>query len=113
MKTLRLILGDQLDHDIASLRDIDAARDIVMLCEVAAETVYVKHHKKKIAFLFSAMRHFAAELTAGGFNVRYTRLDDAANAGSFTGEVARAVKEVGADRIVTVFPGEYRVLTEM
>ncbi|MCM2344004.1 MAG: cryptochrome/photolyase family protein [Alphaproteobacteria bacterium] len=113
MTTLRLILGDQLDHEMASLRDVDAARDVVMLCEVAAETGYVKHHKKKIAFLFSAMRHFAAELAGRGLNVRYTRLDDAGNVGSFTGEVARAVKETGATRIVTVFPGEYRVLGEM
>jgi deoxyribodipyrimidine photolyase-related protein len=113
MTVLRLILGDQLDHEIASLRDADPARDIIMLCEVAAETGYVKHHKKKIAFLFSAMRHFARELEARGFNVRYTRLDDAGNTGSFTGEVARAVKDTGASRIVTVFPGEYRVLEEM
>lgn len=113
MTTLRLILGDQLDHEMASLRDVDAKQDVVMLCEVAAETGYVKHHKKKIAFLFSAMRHFAAELAARGLNVRYTRLDDAGNAGSFTGEAARAVKETGATRIVTVFPGEYRVLEEM
>lgn len=113
MTTLRLILGDQLDHEIASLRDVDVARDVVMLCEVATETGYVKHHKKKIAFLFSAMRHFAAELVARGLNVRYTRFDDAGNAESFTGEVARAVKETGATRIVTVFPGEYRVLEEM
>lgn len=112
MGTLRLILGDQLDHEIASLRDM-APGDVVMLCEVAAETGYVKHHKKKIAFLFSAMRHFAAELVERGLTVRYIRLDDADNTGSFTGEVVRAVRETGADRIVTVFPGEYRVLDEM
>lgn len=112
MGTLRLILGDQLDHEISSLRDI-APGDVVMLCEVAAETGYVKHHKKKIAFLFSAMRHFAAELVERGLTVRYIRLNDAHNTGSFTGEVVRAVRETGADRIVTVFPGEYRVLEEM
>lgn len=113
MTTLRLILGDQLDHDMASLHDIDPAHDVVMLCEVAAETGYVKHHKKKIAFLFSTMRHFAAELKTRGFCVRYTKLDDPENAGSFSGEVIRAIKDMGAERLVAVFPGEYRVLQEM
>ena len=41
-----------------------------------AEATYVGHHKKKIAFLFSAMRHFAEELREKGFAVRYVTLDD-------------------------------------
>lgn len=113
MTTLRLILGDQLSHNIASLKDADKARDVVMLCEVWEEATYVKHHKKKIAFLFSAMRHFAQELEKDGWRVYYTRLDDPENAGSFAAEVARVAKLVKADKVVTCFPGEYRVLQSM
>ena len=29
------------------------------MAEVRSEATYVKHHKKKIALLFAAMRHFA------------------------------------------------------
>lgn len=72
-KTLRLILGDQLSHSISSIEDCDKANDIILMCEVLEEATYVKHHKKKIAFLFSSMRHFAAEMTQKGFNVRYTK----------------------------------------
>ena len=62
MSTLRLILGDQLSDSISSLDGCDSSRDIILMCEVWNEATYVKHHKKKIAFLFSAMRHFAEEL---------------------------------------------------
>ncbi|MFT5709294.1 MAG: deoxyribodipyrimidine photolyase-related protein, partial [Oceanospirillaceae bacterium] len=57
MSTLRLILGDQLSHTISSLDGCDRAKDIILICEVWEEATYVNHHKKKIAFLFSAMRH--------------------------------------------------------
>lgn len=113
MKTLRLVLGDQLSHGLASLRDIDNGNDVVLMCEVWDEATYVKHHKKKIAFLFSAMRHFAGELKDKDINVIYTKLDDLDNTGSFKREVERAVKTNGFDRIVVVEPGEYRVLEDM
>ncbi len=112
-KTLRLILGDQLSRDITSLSDIDQDNDVVLICEVWDEATYVRHHKKKIAFLFSAMRHFAHVLREDGINVRYVKLDDEGNAGSFKGEVERAIKDINPDKIVVTFPGEYRVLKDM
>ncbi|MFN7613353.1 MAG: cryptochrome/photolyase family protein, partial [Alphaproteobacteria bacterium] len=78
-------------------------------CEVMEEASYVPHHPKKIAFLFSAMRHFAAELEAKGVRVRSVRLNDAENTGSFTGEAERAVKALGVSRLIVTEPGEYRV----
>ncbi len=82
-----------------------------MLCEVIEEATYVKHHPKKIAFLFSAMRHFAAELKAKSYNVRYIKLDDPSNTGNFTDELKRAAKELMPDKIVITEPGEFRVQT--
>ena len=108
MPALRLILGDQLSASIASLRD-HAPDDLVLMAEVAEEASYVRHHKKKIAYLFSAMRHFAAELEQGQRSVRYVRIDDPDNAGSLEGEVARALEGRSFDRIVVVEPGEYRL----
>jgi len=112
MSVLRLVLGDQLSASLASLRDY-AEDDVVLMAEVADETTYVKHHKKKIAFLFSAMRHFAADLEDRQIRVRYTRIDDDANAGSLAGEVERALEGGTFDRVVLVEPGEYRLLEEM
>ena len=62
MGALRLVLGDQLSESLASLREVDAKQDVILICEVMQEATYVKHHKKKIAFLFAAMRHFGEAL---------------------------------------------------
>ena len=113
MKSLHLILGDQLSHSISSLRDFELKNSIILMCEVWDEATYVKHHKKKIAFIFSAMRHFAEELRQKGYQVDYVTLDDSNNTGSFTGEVNRAIHRHTPDKIVVTSPGEYRVLTQI
>ena len=113
MKTLRLILGDQLSSTISSLEGCDKEHDTILICEVWEEATYVKHHKKKIAFLFSAMRHFAKELDESNYKVSYTKLDDEKNTGSFKSEVQRALKQHKFDSIIVTCPGEYRVLQEI
>ncbi len=113
MSKLRLILGDQLSPEISSLKDADKSCDIILLCEVFDEAVYVKHHQKKIALLFSAMRHFAASLSDAGWNVDYVRLDQDGNSHSFSGEVARAVERHAPESVIATFASEWRVLTEM
>ena len=113
MKTLRLVLGDQLTRDLASLADLDPANDIVLMLEVAEETTYVPHHKQKIALVLSAMRHFAEGLRAEGITVDYVTLDDPDNQGSFSAEITRAVARYLPDRIVLTEPGEWRVLQTM
>lgn len=113
MGALRIILGDQLSHNLSSLSDIDAEADTIWMCEVAEEATFIKHHKKKIAFIFSAMRHFAEELRQKGCDVHYTKLDDADNAGSFRGEVERAIEQLWPEKIVVTEPSEYRVLKDI
>ena len=93
MRTLRLILGDQLSKSISSLKNCDKKNDIVFMCEVMEEATYVKHHKKKIVFLFSAMRHFAEELKSNDYNIQYTKLNDNENAGSFKKEIERQIQK--------------------
>lgn len=113
MKTLRLILGDQLSESISSLSGYNPDTDIILICEVYAELTYVKHHKKKIAFILSAMRHFAENLQRQGFNIHYIKLDDSDNPGSFSGAVKHMISKNAFDRIVVTHPGEYRVLRDM
>jgi deoxyribodipyrimidine photolyase-related protein len=110
---LRVILGDQLSHHISSLLEIDAARDVILLCEVRNEATRVRHHKKKIAFIFSAMRHFAAELDAAGYRTRYIQYDAPDNAGSLTGELERAIEALSPEQVVVTEPSEYAVLKEI
>ena len=109
MTVLIPILGDQLSFDLSSLEGADPADTVVLMMEVAEETRYVRHHRRKIAYILSAMRHHAEALRARGWQVDYVRLDDPDNAGSFTGEVVRAVARLGAERIVVTEAGEWRV----
>tara|TARA_X000000950_G_scaffold108205_1_gene136309 strand:- start:17918 stop:19453 length:1536 start_codon:yes stop_codon:yes gene_type:complete len=113
IRNLILILGDQLTPDISSLKNADKDRDVILMCEVGDEACYVPHHKKKIAFLFSAMRHFAEELKDAGWTVRYVKLTDDSNSNSFSGELTRATKELSPEKVVVTEPGEWRVLKSL
>jgi len=109
IRNLILILGDQLSPALTSLAAGDPARDLVLMAELQDEATYVPHHKKKIAFLFAAMRHFAGELRAAGWRVEYVRLDAPGNRGGFGEEVARAVAAHRSEQIVVTAAGEWRV----
>lgn len=113
MKSLRLVLGDQLCRSISSLNGIESGRDIVLMVEVMEEATYVPHHKQKLVLTLSAMRHFADALSAEGIHVDYVRIDDEGNSGSFTGELARALLRHRIGRIIATEPGEWRVWAMM
>jgi len=107
-KTLRLILGDQLSPSLSSLTDYQDG-DVILMAELADEAGYANHHKKKIAFIFSAMRHHAQSLADDGKHVDYIHYGDDGNTGSFEGEVRRALTRHEIDKIVVTAPGEYRL----
>ncbi len=109
MPTLVPVLGDQCSHRLASLTASDPADTVVLMMEVGNECSYVLHHKQKIVLILSAMRHFAAELRTLGWTVDYVTLDDPANTGTFSGEVARAVERHRPEAIRIVEAGEWRV----
>jgi len=110
---IHLVLGDQLSHSLSALADADPETSLVLMAEVMSEATYVKHHKKKIAFLFSAMRHFAEELREKGLAVRYVTLDDPQNTQSLKGELARTLADTGAASVVVTECGEWRLADEM
>jgi len=108
-RNLIVVFGDQLDHQSAAFDGFDPARDLVWMAEVAAEATYVRSHKVRIALFLSAMRHFAAELRAKGYNVEYRKLDAKDNRGDLAGELTAALKKFLPERMVAVEPGEFRV----
>lgn len=107
--TLIPVLGDQLSLGLSSLRDADRADSVVLMMEVGEEATYVRHHRRKLAYILSAMRHHALLLRKDGWTVEYVRLDDPDNTGDFTGEMARAVARHDPERIVVTEAGEWRV----
>ncbi|MBH0239094.1 cryptochrome/photolyase family protein [Methylobrevis albus] len=109
MTVLRVVLGDQLSARLAIVAEAEKGTDVILIAEVMAEASYVRHHVKKIAFLFSAMRHYAEALRQAGHNVRYVTLDDEANSQSLDGEILRAVEELRPSRVMVTEPGEWRL----
>ena len=107
--TLIPILGDQLSMNLSALEGADPKGSVLLMMEVEDETGYVRHHKAKIAYILSAMRHHAEALRKAGWTVDYVTLDDPDNAGSFTGEVARAVERHDPERIIVTQAVEWRV----
>ena len=109
MTTLIPVLGDQLSHSLSSLARQDKNASIILMTEVDEEAEYVPHHKAKMAYILSAMRHFAADLRSAGWTVDYVKLTDADNSGSFTGEVARAIERHNVTAVRVTEAGEWRV----
>ena len=107
--SLRLILGDQLSFDLASLQGLDIQRDTVLLVEVMEEASHVPHHPQKITLIFSAMRHFAEALQQRGVKVRYVKLDDPENTGSVSRELERWHALLRPDAIHITECGDWRL----
>jgi len=110
---LILVLGDQLSDSLSALTTADQSSDVVVMAEVMAEASYVRHHPKKIAFTFAAMRKFAARLAGQGWQVRYSRLDDPDNTQSIPGELIRRTSETGAHEVIATEPGEWRLIAAL
>ena len=107
-----LVLGDQLSDSLTSLNLLEP-EDVVVMAEVWSEASYVKHHKQKIALIFSAMRHFADELTRTGRRVIYIELTDPDNTQSLISEVLRTQNMYQFDTWYVTEPGEWRLRQEL
>lgn len=107
-KTLRLILGDQLNPSHSWFQE---ARDDVVyaIMEVRQETDYVRHHIQKVAGFFAAMRSFSRELSRHGHRVRYLRLDDPDNEQGFEENLHRWIQKDKFTRLEYLLPDEYRL----
>ena len=109
LRTLVVVLGDQLDIDAAAFDGFDAAQDAVWMAEVTEESSHVWSGKPRIAIFLSAMRHFALALRAAGRPLYYTRLDQPGNRGSLAAELQAAIEELSPQRLVMTAPGDWRV----
>lgn len=108
-KTLRLVLGDQLNQH-HSWWDDDPDSFEVLMCECLEETGYVTHHIQKVTAFFLAMRNFAEWLREEkGITVHYLKLDDEENAQSLTGNVEALLKNGSYHSWAYQLPDEYRL----
>lgn len=109
-QTLIPIFADQLSLDLPPLTVSEIDESVILMCEVRDEAETVPHHRKKLVFLFSAMRHFADELSKQGWTVEYVKLTDKENTGGFEGEIERALSRHDIHTIRLCEPSEWSVL---
>ena len=107
-KTLRLILGDQLNLNHSWFTTVDDSVTFVMM-EIRSETDYAQHHIQKVVGIFSAMRNFAIQLKSNNHNLIYYQLNDKNNLQSFTKNLQILISEHQFNHFEYQFPDEYRV----
>jgi deoxyribodipyrimidine photolyase-related protein len=107
-KSIKLILGDQLNEKHSWFSEIDDSV-LFVLMEVRSETDYVKHHIQKVVAIFDAMRKFAVILKEKGHQLKYFKINDPDNQQAITKNLGTLAKQVGAQEIHYQLPDEYRV----
>lgn len=112
MTTIRLLFNDQLSESISCLRDVQS-NDVIVMFELMEEATNVWHHPKKLAFIYSATRHFAQDLSKKKYTVKYMRMDDPNNSGTFSVELERVIRDMNVKRVVVTAPNDYRLLASL
>jgi len=108
MKTLRLLLGDQLNHNHSWFQQTDE-NVIYLLAEMRQETDYVKHHTQKLVAFFLSMRNFAWHLKSNNHQVIYFEIDDANNPQSLEKLIQQIIVKHSIEKFDYQLPDEFRL----
>lgn len=108
LKTLRLILGDQLNINHSWFSDPDINYIYVMM-EIKDETNYVKHHIQKILGIFAAMRNFNNELLKKKYKTIYLKISDQNNKQNFIENLKWIINKYNIESFEYQEPDEYRL----
>ena len=108
MKTLRLLLGDQLNSNHSWFKEYNN-NTYYLLAEMRQETDYVKHHIQKVVAFFLSMRNFNEELQARGHQTLYFRINDANNPHDLSKIINMCIEKYAIDNFEYQLPDEYRL----
>jgi len=108
MKTLRLILGDQLNIKHSWFKETNDD-NIYCIFEMRQETDYVTHHIQKVIGFFSAMRQFSEDLKSIDHKIDYLKINDKHNTQSLTDNLYLLIKKHHIEKFEYIFPDEYRL----
>ncbi|MCO4774241.1 MAG: cryptochrome/photolyase family protein [Deltaproteobacteria bacterium] len=89
-----------LDHRLGCVPQDPSAGSIVLV-ESVAKSRALPYHRKKLVLVLSAMRHFAQELRADGYDVSIVR------APTYVEGIRRHVRAVHATEVVALAPREW------
>lgn len=108
MKKLRLLLGDQLNHQHSWYKQKDK-NTTYCIFEMRQETDYAPHHIQKVVAFFLAMRAFRDHLEKEGHKVIYYTLDKTKNTQSLTNNLQQIIDNQQIDQFEYQLPDEYRL----
>ena len=108
MKTLRLILGDQLNSKHSWFKHKN--KDIIYcMFEMRQETDYTKHHIQKVVGFFGAMRAFQAQLKANSYNIVYFKINDKKNSQNLSKNLQYVINNYSIEKFEYQYPDEFRL----
>lgn len=107
-KTLRLVLGDQLNMNHSWYKTVDE-NVVYFIAEMRQETDYVRHHIQKVVAFFESMRNMASALTDKGHAVIYYQLDHSDNTQSLEGNLDQLFVNHSIEKFEYQLPDEYRL----
>lgn len=107
-KTLRLILGDQLNSQHSWFQEVNDSVTYVLM-EIRTETDYATHHIQKIVGFFASMQHFASEMQLQKHQVIYIHLNDNTNLQSFEKNIQLLIEKEQFTHFEYQHPDEYRL----
>jgi deoxyribodipyrimidine photolyase-related protein len=108
MKTLRLILGDQLNIKHSWFKEIN--QDVVYcLFEMKQETDYVRHHIQKVIGFFEAMRSFSEYIQKAGHKVDYFKINDERNTQNLNTNLDQLITQYQIEKFEYILPDEFRL----
>lgn len=107
-KTLRLILGDQLNSNHSWFKTVDDSVTYVLM-EIRSETDYVNHHIQKVVGIFASMQNFKNILLSNNHKVTYVYLNGKNNLQSFEKNIQNLILKHNFTHFEYQFPDEYRV----
>ncbi|MFU8848426.1 MAG: cryptochrome/photolyase family protein [Opitutales bacterium] len=110
LRHLIVVYGDQLDLKSSAFDGFDPEQDGVWMAEVTHESTHVWTHKQRIVLFLAAMRHFRDALSARGFPVHYTQLDDPKPTTQLSERLGIDLRALRPEQVIASRPGEWRVL---
>ena len=108
MKTLRFILGDQLNIQHSWFHEVNPSV-VYFMAEMQQETSYVTHHIQKVVSFFLAMRAFAKAIEQQGHQVIYYSLDHPDNKQTLEENIKQLIKALHIEKFEYLLPDEVRL----
>ncbi len=110
-RRLLLVLQDQLLRDSNLLRGADAESDVVVMAELGAEHRRLPFHKRRIALILAAMRHFREDVRDSGLEVDYQHIDDDDRPQDLRSWLQHTIEKHEASEVRVLQPGDHRQQT--